>query len=67
MVKGKAKSRSIRAGHQFPVGRIHRLLRKGNYSERVGAGAQGRLNQWAHWARAPDFVLFEGPHLAVVK
>ena len=25
--KGKAKSRSSRAGLQFPVGRIHRLLR----------------------------------------
>ena len=38
-VKAKAKSRSSRAGLQFPVGRIHRLLRNGNYSERVGAGA----------------------------
>src|SRR5215475_15708589 len=38
-VKGKSKSRSSRAGLQFPVGRIHRLLRKGNYAERVGAGA----------------------------
>ncbi|RVE41303.1 hypothetical protein evm_014047, partial [Chilo suppressalis] len=38
-VKGKVKSRSNRAGLQFPVGRIHRLLRKGNYAERVGAGA----------------------------
>ncbi|XP_013117729.2 histone H2A-like [Stomoxys calcitrans] len=38
-VKGKAKSRSNRAGLQFPVCRIHRLLRKGNYAERVGAGA----------------------------
>merc|ERR1712114_92350 len=38
-VKNKAKSRSSRAGLQFPVGRIHRLLRKGNYAERVGAGA----------------------------
>ncbi|XP_058827345.1 histone H2A-like [Topomyia yanbarensis] len=38
-VKGKPKSRSVRAGLQFPVGRIHRLLRKGNYAERVGAGA----------------------------
>lgn len=38
-VKGKAKSRSNRAGLQFPVGRIHRLLRHGNYAERVGAGA----------------------------
>ena len=37
--KTKAKSRSNRAGLQFPVGRIHRLLRKGNYAERVGAGA----------------------------
>ena len=32
--KKGAKSRSSRAGLQFPVGRIHRLLRKGNYSER---------------------------------
>ena len=37
--KSKPKSRSSRAGLQFPVSRIHRLLRKGNYSERVGAGA----------------------------
>ncbi|XP_001372534.3 histone H2A type 1-F-like [Monodelphis domestica] len=37
--RAKAKSRSSRAGLQFPVGRVHRLLRKGNYSERVGAGA----------------------------
>ena len=37
--KAKAKSRSVRAGLQFPVGRVHRLLRKGNYAERVGAGA----------------------------
>jgi histone H2A len=36
---GKIKSRSSRAGLQFPVGRLHRLLRKGNYAERVGAGA----------------------------
>ena len=37
--KSKPKSRSSRAGLQFPVGRIHRLLRNGSYSERVGAGA----------------------------
>lgn len=30
------KSRSARAGLQFPVGRIHRMLRKGNYCERIG-------------------------------
>ncbi|KFP67752.1 Histone H2A.J, partial [Cariama cristata] len=27
-VRAKAKSRSSRAGLQFPVGRVHRLLRK---------------------------------------
>ena len=37
--KSKSKSRSSRAGLQFPVGRVHRLLRKGNYGQRVGAGA----------------------------
>ena len=36
---GKAKTRSSRAGLQFPVGRIHRHLRKGNYAARIGAGA----------------------------
>ncbi|VDP26896.1 unnamed protein product [Schistosoma mattheei] len=34
-VRSKAKTRSARAGLQFPVGRVHRLLRKGNYAERV--------------------------------
>ena len=39
--KGRAagKSRSSRAGLTFPVGRLHRLLRRGNYAERIGAGA----------------------------
>ena len=37
--RAKAKSRSARAGLQFPVGRVHRFLRKGNYAQRVGAGA----------------------------
>ncbi|XP_066495273.1 histone H2AX [Tiliqua scincoides] len=32
-------SRSRRAGLQFPVGRLHRLLRRGRYAARVGAGA----------------------------
>ena len=35
----KSKTKSSRAGLQFPVGRITRLLKKGNYAERVGAGA----------------------------
>ena len=33
------KSRSSKAGLMFPVGRVHRFLRKGNYAQRVGAGA----------------------------
>ncbi|KAJ1350646.1 imidazoleglycerol-phosphate dehydratase [Parelaphostrongylus tenuis] len=36
--RGKAKSRSFRAGLQFPVGRIHQMLRKGNHASRVGGG-----------------------------
>uniref|UniRef100_UPI00398EBFC2 histone H2A.J-like n=1 Tax=Pristiophorus japonicus TaxID=55135 RepID=UPI00398EBFC2 len=38
-VRAKAKSRSSRARLQFSVGRVHRLLRKGNFAERVGGGA----------------------------
>ncbi|KAK7945464.1 hypothetical protein WMY93_001192 [Mugilogobius chulae] len=34
-----AMSKSTRAGLSFPVGRLHRLLRKGNFAERIGAGA----------------------------
>ena len=33
------QSRTSRAGLQFPVGRIHRHLRRGNYAQRIGAGA----------------------------
>ncbi|XP_060901700.1 late histone H2A.2.2-like [Labrus mixtus] len=32
-------SRSSRAGITFPVGRIHRLLKKGHYANRIGNGA----------------------------
>ncbi|XP_061656920.1 histone H2A, embryonic [Syngnathoides biaculeatus] len=37
--RAKARTRSSRAGLQFPVGRVHRLLRKGNYAQRVGGGS----------------------------
>ncbi|CAF2401280.1 unnamed protein product [Rotaria sp. Silwood2] len=37
--RSKAKSRSTRAGLQFPVSRIHRHLRKGSYSERIAGGS----------------------------
>uniref|UniRef100_A0A914YQU9 Histone H2A n=1 Tax=Panagrolaimus superbus TaxID=310955 RepID=A0A914YQU9_9BILA len=33
------QTRTARAGLQFPVGRLHRLLRKGHYAQRVGGGA----------------------------
>jgi histone H2A len=39
--EGKSQSRSAKAGLQFPVGRVHRLLKRGNYAQRVGAGAPG--------------------------
>uniref|UniRef100_A0A8C5LX01 Histone H2A n=1 Tax=Leptobrachium leishanense TaxID=445787 RepID=A0A8C5LX01_9ANUR len=32
-------SKSAKAGLRFPVGRIHRLLKKGNYAERIGSGS----------------------------
>ena len=59
--KGKdtaSKSRSHRAGLQFPVSRIHRLLRHSALGRRVGSGAPGR---------SPLFPAFHPltPHLAV--
>ena len=35
----KSKSRSSRAGLQFPVGRIHRHLKAAGVGSRIGAGA----------------------------
>jgi histone H2A len=37
--KKKPVSRSVKAGLQFPVGRIGRYLKQGRYSQRVGTGA----------------------------
>lgn len=37
--KQKKMMKSKRAGITFPVGRISRLLHKGNYGERIGIGA----------------------------
>lgn len=37
--KKKPVSRSVKAGLQFPVGRIGRYLKKGRYAQRVGSGA----------------------------
>jgi len=40
----KGSSRSSKAGLQFPVGRIHRMLKRGNYAQRVGSGAPGKFS-----------------------
>ena len=37
--KKKPVSCLVKAGLQFPVGRIDRYLKKGHYSQRVGTGA----------------------------
>lgn len=37
--KKKPVSRSVKAGLQFPVGRIGRYLKNGRYSKRIGTGA----------------------------
>ncbi|KAJ9089020.1 Histone H2A type 2-B [Entomophthora muscae] len=34
-----ARTRSAKAGLQFPVGRLHRHLKRGNYAQRIAAGA----------------------------
>ncbi|NXW58163.1 H2A1 protein, partial [Eurystomus gularis] len=33
------KTKSAKAGLQFPVGRVYRLLKRGNYAHRIGPGA----------------------------
>ncbi|KAL5710991.1 hypothetical protein ACHQM5_021492 [Ranunculus cassubicifolius] len=37
--KKKSISKSVKAGLQFPVGRLARFLKKGRYAKRVGTGA----------------------------
>ena len=36
---GKSTTKSVKAGLQFPVGRIGRYLKKGKYATRLGVGA----------------------------
>lgn len=38
-MRAKTKTRSKRAGLSLPVGRIHRILKNGNYAPRIGSGA----------------------------
>ncbi|NXB15006.1 H2AX protein, partial [Rhagologus leucostigma] len=52
--RAKAKSRSTRARLQFPVGRVHRLLRRGHFAERVAAAAAP-----AYLAAVPEYLTAE--------
>jgi hypothetical protein len=40
-------SRSAKADLQFPVGRVHRHLKKGRYAKRIGVGASGEIQTQA--------------------
>jgi histone H2A len=37
--KKKSVSKTVKAGLQFPVGRLARYLKKGRYAQRIGSGA----------------------------
>jgi len=52
----KSQSRSAKAGLQFPVGRVHRLLKKGNYATRIGAGAPGTFSFFCSLKYIIDFI-----------
>uniref|UniRef100_A0A915E0M1 Histone H2A n=1 Tax=Ditylenchus dipsaci TaxID=166011 RepID=A0A915E0M1_9BILA len=51
------KSKAMRAGLQFPVGRIHSKIRKGNYADRVGSGAAVYLAAVIEYLSAEVFEL----------
>lgn len=57
--KKKPVTRSVRAGLQFPVGRIGRYLKKGRYSQRVGTGAPVYL------AAVLEYLAAEVSHLSL--
>ena len=61
----KSQSRSAKAGLQFPVGRIHRLLKRGNYAQRVGAGAPGTCSLLGLFDR-DELTLWFSVYLAAV-
>lgn len=56
--KKKPVSRSVKAGLQFPVGRIGRYLKKGRYSQRVGSGAPVYLAAVLEYLAAEVISLF---------
>lgn len=52
IAKRQNKSRSARAGLIFPVVRIHRILKNGNYARKVGIGAAVYLAAVAEYLAA---------------
>lgn len=56
--KKKPVTRSVKAGLQFPVGRIGRYLKKGRYSKRVGTGAPVYLAAVLEYLAAEVFSKF---------
>jgi histone H2A len=64
--EGKSQSRSAKAGLQFPVGRVHRLLKKGNYAQRVGAGAPGVFYVQITFSSGLPNMLWSAVYLAAV-
>lgn len=54
----KSVTRSVKAGLQFPVGRIGRYLKKGRYAKRVGTGAPVYLAAVLEYLAAEVFLIF---------
>jgi len=52
-----SRSRSVRAGLHFPVGRVHRLLRKGPWAARIGVFAPVYLAAVLEYLTAEIFEL----------
>ncbi|KAG6412026.1 hypothetical protein SASPL_124684 [Salvia splendens] len=57
--KKKPVTRSVKAGLQFPVGRIGRYLKKGRYSKRVGTGAPVYLAAVLEYLAAEQTLVLE--------
>ena len=58
----KAVSRSVKAGLQFPVGRIARFLKVGRYAQRTGTGAPIYLAAVLEYLAAEVFTDLYGLH-----
>ena len=61
----KAVSRSVKAGLQFPVGRIGRFLKLGRYARRVGSGAPIYLAAVLEYLAAEVSFLLQSPFVSI--